>query len=90
MLQLIGVTFIAVQCLVLLTRTRQRFTIVAVAIAVVFVALSPTSWAIDWSRWLPIWAWAYLSPVLGYTGRSATRLFAKCDSANGEHATRVG
>jgi uncharacterized membrane protein len=64
-LQLIGVTFITVQCLVLLTRTRQRFTAAAVAIAVVFVALSPLSWATDWSQWLPTWAWAYLSPVLG-------------------------
>jgi uncharacterized membrane protein len=66
-LQLIGVTFIAVQCLVLLTRTRQRFSIVAVALAVAFVALSPAAWAFDWSRWLPMWAWAYLSPVLGPT-----------------------
>jgi hypothetical protein len=64
-LQLIGVTFIAVQCLVLLTRTRTRFTVTAVALAVLFVAISPLVWSIDWSRWLPIWAWAYLSPVLG-------------------------
>jgi len=64
-LQLIGVTFIGVQCLVLATRTRVRFTITAVALAVALVAISPTSWSIDWSRWLPMWAWAYLSPVLG-------------------------
>jgi hypothetical protein len=29
------------------------------------VAISPAAWSIDWSRWLPMWAWAYLSPVLG-------------------------
>ena len=64
-LQLIGVTFIGVQCLVLATRTRVRFTITAVALAVVLVAISPAAWSIDWSRWLPMWAWGYLSPVLG-------------------------
>ena len=64
-LQLIGVTFIAVQCLVLLTRTRTRFTVTAVAVAVLLVAISPLFWSIDWSPWLPTWAWAYLSPVLG-------------------------
>ena len=64
-LQLIGVTFIAVQCLVLVTRTRVRFTWTAVLLAIVLVAISPTFWAIDWSRWLPMWVWGYLSPVLG-------------------------
>jgi uncharacterized membrane protein len=64
-LQLIGVTFIGVQCLVLVTRTRSRFTWVAVALAVLLVAISPTVWAVDWSRWLPTWAWGYLAPVLG-------------------------
>src|SRR6185436_11637833 len=64
-LQLIGVTFIGVQCLVLVTRTRVRFTQTAVALAVILVAISPTVWAIDWSPWLPTWAWGYLAPVLG-------------------------
>jgi uncharacterized membrane protein len=66
-LQLIGVTFIAVQCLVLITRTRVRFTVTAVLLAVVLVAVAPASWATDWSQWLPMWAWGYLSPVLGPT-----------------------
>src|SRR5688572_16779838 len=64
-LQLIGVTFIFVQCLVIVARTRTRFTVLAVLLAVVFVAVSPASWATDWSRWLPTWAWGYLAPVLG-------------------------
>jgi acyltransferase len=64
-LQLIGVTFIGVQCLVFVTRTRARFTKVAIALAVVLVAIAPAVWAVDWSRWLPMWAWGYLSPVLG-------------------------
>lgn len=64
-LQLIGVTFIGVQCLVLVTRTRARFTWVAVVLAVLLVAISPLVWAITWSRWLPMGVWGYLSPVLG-------------------------
>ena len=64
-LQLIGVTFIAVQCLVLLARTRERFTVAAVLLAVVLVAVAPLSWSIDWGRWLPVGVWGYLSPVLG-------------------------
>jgi uncharacterized membrane protein len=64
-LQLIGVTFIGVQCLVFVARTRVRFTQAAVALAVILVAIAPTFWAIDWSPWLPTWAWGYLAPVLG-------------------------
>jgi uncharacterized membrane protein len=64
-LQLIGVTFIFVQCLVIVARTRTRFTVLAVLLAVVLVAVAPASWATDWSRWLPMWAWGYLAPVLG-------------------------
>jgi uncharacterized membrane protein len=64
-LQLIGVTFIAVQCLVIVTRTRRAFTMVALVLAVAIVAISPIFWSIDWSPWLPLGLWAYLSPVLG-------------------------
>ena len=64
-LQLIGVTFIFVQCLVIVARTRTRFTVLALLLAIVFVAVAPVSWATDWSRWLPTWAWGYLAPVLG-------------------------
>jgi uncharacterized membrane protein len=42
-----------------------RFTQAAVALAVILVAIAPTFWAIDWSPWLPTWAWGYLAPVLG-------------------------
>jgi uncharacterized membrane protein len=64
-LQLIGVTFIGVQCLVVATRTRQAFTVTALVLAVAIVSLSPLFWSIDWSPWLPLWFSAYLSPVLG-------------------------
>src|SRR5262245_42584991 len=61
-LQLIGVTFIAVQCLVLTTRTRERFTKTVFALAVLLVAAAPALWRVDWSPWLPMWAWGYLKP----------------------------
>jgi hypothetical protein len=64
-LQLIGVTFIGVQVLVIATRTRQAFTVAALALAVALVAVAPLCWSTDWTPWLPLWAWAYLSPVLG-------------------------
>jgi uncharacterized membrane protein len=66
-LQLIGLTFIGVQCLVLVARTRKAFTIASVALAIAFVAAAPLAWATDWSRWLPMWAWGYLSPIYGPT-----------------------
>jgi len=64
-LQLIGVTFIGVQCLVLLVPSRRRFALVALALAVAMVALTPLMWSIEWSRWLPMGIWAYLAPVFG-------------------------
>jgi uncharacterized membrane protein len=64
-LQLIGVTFIGVQCLVLLVPSRRNFSLVALALAVLTVALQPLMWSVDWSRWLPMPVWAYLSPVFG-------------------------
>jgi uncharacterized membrane protein len=64
-LQLIGVTFIGVQCLVLLVPVRRTFAFVALGLAVLTVAVTPLIWAVDWSPWLPIGIWAYLSPVFG-------------------------
>jgi uncharacterized membrane protein len=64
-LQLIGVTFIGVQCLVLLVPSRRRFALMALTLAVAIVAATPFMWATDWSRWLPIGVWAYLAPVFG-------------------------
>lgn len=64
-LQLIGVTFIGVQCLVLLVPSRRNFALAALALAVVTVAIQPLMWSTDWSRWLPMPVWAYLSPVFG-------------------------
>jgi uncharacterized membrane protein len=64
-LQLIGVTFVAVQLLVMLTRSRRVFMITSFALALVIVGLTPAAYETDWSRFLPLWAAAYLGPATG-------------------------
>jgi uncharacterized membrane protein len=64
-LQLIGVSFFAIQLLVLVTRSRAVFTAVALLLAVAIVALTPQMWRVDWAASLPLWAAAYLSPATG-------------------------
>jgi uncharacterized membrane protein len=64
-LQLIGVAFIGVQLLVIVTRTRLRFTIAAFALATLLVVTAPAVWSIDWSAVLPLWLSSYLSPSTG-------------------------
>ena len=64
-LQLIGVTFIGVQALVLVSRTRRVFAWTAFALALIAVLVTPLIWRIDWVRTIPLgWA-AYLSPAVG-------------------------
>jgi len=64
-LQLIGVAFILVQCMVLVVKSRRLFTQAALVLSALAIALTPLMWNMDWSRWLPMWLWAYLSPVYG-------------------------
>jgi uncharacterized membrane protein/type IV secretory pathway VirB2 component (pilin) len=64
-LQLIGVTFIAVQLLVLITRSRRAFMVVAFALAAVLIGASPAMWRIDWTARLPLAVASYLSPGTG-------------------------
>jgi uncharacterized membrane protein len=64
-LQLIGVTFVFVQALVMLTRSRRVFSIVAIVLALALTALAPAAWSIDWSRRLSPWLAAYLTPNTG-------------------------
>jgi acyltransferase len=64
-LQLIGVTFIGVQILVMLTRTRRVFGWTALAIAVAAILLTPWFWRVDWTSRLPLSIAAYLSPSTG-------------------------
>ena len=64
-LQLIGVTFIGVQLLVLITQSRRVFTLVALAAAAAATFATPFVWTIDWPRILPAWLAAYLTPATG-------------------------
>ena len=64
-LQLIGLTFIGVQILVMLTRSRRVFGWTALAIAVVAILLTPWFWRVDWTSRLPLSIAAYLTPSAG-------------------------
>ena len=64
-LQLIGVTFLLVQALVLVTRSRARFTWTAALLAIAMVAVTHWVWDAGWARALPPWLAAYLSPSTG-------------------------
>lgn len=64
-LQCIGVTLVALQALIVITRTRRRFSIAAAALAAAIVVLTPTAWRIEWGAYLPLAIAAYLSPATG-------------------------
>jgi acyltransferase len=64
-LQLIGVTFIGVQILVMLTRSRRAFGWTSLAAAVAIILLTPLFWRVDWTARLPLSIAAYLSPGAG-------------------------
>lgn len=64
-LQLIGMTFVAVQALVMICRTRTMFTAVSLVLAAVLVAFTPAVWSVDWTERLPIGIAAYLSQGTG-------------------------
>jgi uncharacterized membrane protein len=64
-LQLIGVTFVGVQLLVLLTRSRRVFMVTGFVLALLVVGSTPVVWATDWTRWLPPSVAGYLSERTG-------------------------
>jgi uncharacterized membrane protein len=64
-LQLIGATFIGVQILVMLTRSRRVFGWTSLAVAVAVILLTPWFWRVDWTSRLPLSIAAYLSPSSG-------------------------
>ena len=64
-LQLIGVSFIGVQLLVLAARSRRAFTIAIFAVAAAVIAATPVAWETDWPALLPLGLAAYLSPAVG-------------------------
>ena len=64
-LQLIGVTFVAVQALVMIVRTRRAFMVVAFVLAAAVIVAAPAVWGVDWARLLPLPIAAYVSPATG-------------------------
>lgn len=64
-LQLIGVTFIGVQAIVMTLRSRLAVTAAALVLAVLAPLLTPALWAIRWSDRVPLALAAYLSPDTG-------------------------
>jgi uncharacterized membrane protein len=64
-LQLIGTTFIIVQLIVLLTRSRRVFTVVSLILASVVVFTTPRVWTVDWTQVLPLWASSFLMEATG-------------------------
>jgi uncharacterized membrane protein len=94
-LQLIGVTLIVVQALVLVTRSRRLFTIAAFVLTGLLVAITPWVWTSDWIQSLPLPVAAYLSstviasqfPLLPWAGflllgAGLGQLYARWDSAH--------
>jgi uncharacterized membrane protein len=64
-LQLIGATFIGVQILVMLTRSRRVFGWTSLAVAVAVILLTPWFWRVDWPSRLPLSIATYLSSSAG-------------------------
>ena len=64
-LQLIGVTFIAVQLLVLAMQTRRLFMITAFVLAAIVIGAAPVMWRTEWTGTYPLAVAAYLSPGTG-------------------------
>jgi uncharacterized membrane protein len=64
-LQLIGVTFVGVQLLVLIVQSRRVFTVAAFALAALMIGAAPAMWRVDWTPVLPLSIASYLSPGTG-------------------------
>jgi uncharacterized membrane protein len=64
-LQLIGVSFIIIQLLVLAARSRRAFMFATLALAVVAIFATPAVWTIDWTKAMPPFAAAYMSQATG-------------------------
>ena len=64
-LQLIGMTFVFIQALVMIVRSRRAFTIAMFALAAIVIAAAPAVWRADWSDTLPLAVSSYLSSSTG-------------------------
>ncbi len=93
-LQLIGVTFVVVQLLVLATRSRRVFMASAFILAAFLIGAAPATWRTDWTGTLPLGLASYLSPGTGsqfplfpwagfvLIGAGAGQIYARWGAAN--------
>jgi uncharacterized membrane protein len=64
-LQLIGLTFILIQALVMMSRSRRVFMGVSFALALLIIVTTPLVWRYHWTSVLPVALASYLSPANG-------------------------
>ena len=64
-LQLIGVTFMFVQLLVMAARSRWLFTTVTLTLGAAIAFMTPRVWSIEWTGVLPLWAASYFTEATG-------------------------
>ncbi len=64
-LQLIGVTFLFIQLLVLTVKSRRVFMVVSFVLALAIIYAAPWAWSRDWTASMPDVLAAYLSPSTG-------------------------
>ena len=64
-LQLIGVTFVIVQALVFVSRTRRAFAVAAFVLCAVVILATPYVWNVEWTRVLPLPVASYFSERTG-------------------------
>jgi len=93
-LQLIGVTFVAVQLLVLITQSSRVFMALAFILAAFLIGAAPAMWRTDWTGTLPLALASYLSPGTGsqfplfpwagfvLIGAGAGQIYARWGAAN--------
>jgi uncharacterized membrane protein len=62
-LQVIGVSLILLQLLVLVTRTPRALGAAAFVACALLAVATPRAWAIDWTPRLPLWLASYISPA---------------------------
>jgi hypothetical protein len=64
-LQVIGVSLILLQLLVLVTQTPRVFGAAVFITCALLAVATPRAWAVEWTAHLPLWLAAYLSPATG-------------------------
>jgi hypothetical protein len=93
-LQLVGVSLILLQLLVLACRSRPAFMLATLVVAAAATLVTPVAWSTEWRAWLTPSAAAYFSPAAGslfplfpwiafvFVGAGLGQLYARWGAAN--------